>query len=47
MGKYDEIKMKELIKVEDPDGDGGLTLVFKDKSIKIKIIDGKLESVVE
>lgn len=47
MGKYDPIKMVELVKVEDPDNEGGLTLVFNDnKQIKIKIVDGKLVSIV-
>lgn len=47
MGKYDPIKMIELVKVEDPDSEGGLTLIFSDnKQIKIKIIDGKLLSEV-
>jgi len=45
MGKYDSIKMVELVKVEDPDSEGGLTLIFQDnKTLKIKIVDGKLVS---
>ena len=37
--------MIELVKVEDPDSDGGLTLIFQDnKILKIKIVDGKLVS---
>ena len=45
MEKYDTIKMAELVKVEDPDSDGGLTLIFQDnKILKIKVIDGKLVS---
>ncbi len=47
MGKYDSIKMIELVKVEDPNSEGGLTLVFTDnKQIKIKVVDGKLVSEV-
>lgn len=47
MDKFDPIRMVELIKVEDPDSDGGLTLVFQEnKKIKIKVVDGKLVSVV-
>jgi len=47
MGKFDPIKMIELVKVEDPDREGGLTLVFSDnKQVKIIIVDGKLVSVV-
>ena len=45
MDKFDQIKMIELVKVEDPDSDGGLTLVFQEnKVLKIKIVDGKLVS---
>ncbi len=45
MGKFDRIKMVELVKVEDPDSEGGLTLIFQDnKTLKIKIVDGKLVS---
>ena len=47
MGKYDFIRMIELVKVEDPNSEGGLTLVFTDnKQIKIKAVDGKLVSEV-
>jgi hypothetical protein len=43
MEKYDAIKMSELVKVED--SDDGLTMIFQDnKTLKIKIIDGKLVS---
>ena len=45
MGKSDPIKMLELVKVEDPDSDGGLTLFFQeDRTLKIKVVDGKLVS---
>lgn len=45
MDKFDQIKMIELVKVEDPDSEGGLTLVFQEnKSLKIKVVDGKLVS---
>lgn len=45
MEKFDEIKMLELVKVEDPDSDGGLTLVFQEnKRLQIKIVDDKLVS---
>ena len=45
MGKYDTIKMVELVKVEDPDSEGGLTLIFSEnKTLKIKIVEGKLVS---
>ncbi len=39
--------MIELVKVEDPDSEGGMTLIFTDnKQIKIKVVDGKLVSEV-
>ena len=50
MAKFDGIRMQDLIEVQDPDKDGGITLVFKeDRFLHIKIIDGKLvaESIPE
>ena len=48
MSKFEQIKMMELVKVEDPDSDGGMTLIFQEnKILKIKIIDGKLVSKFE
>lgn len=48
MDKFDGIKMQDLIKVEDPDTDGGLTLIFKEnKKIKIRVADGQLVSEVQ
>ena len=45
MEKFDPIKMAELVKVEDPDSDGGLTLIFQEnKILKIMVVDGKLVS---
>ena len=45
MGKFDSIKMLELVKVEDPDSEGGLTLFFQEnKTLKVKVVDGKLVS---
>ena len=45
MEKFDSIKMAELVKVEDPDSEGGMTMIFQDnKILKIKIVDGKLVS---
>ncbi|HUT05833.1 MAG TPA: hypothetical protein VMW74_03975 [Nitrosopumilaceae archaeon] len=43
MGKFDQIKMQELVKVED--SDGVLTLVFQENNnLQIKVVDGKLVS---
>jgi len=50
MVKFDGIRMQDLVEVQDPDKDGGITLVFKDEHfLHIKIVDGKLvtESVPE
>ncbi len=47
MDKFDGIRMQDLLKVEDPDPEGGLTLVFKDKTLKISIVDGKLATTVQ
>ncbi len=45
MGKFDSIKMLELVKVEDPDSEGGLTLFFQEnKTLKVKVVDGELVS---
>ena len=45
MDKFEQIRMVELVKVEDPDPDGELTLIFQgDKKLKIKVVDGKLVS---
>lgn len=45
MDKFEPIRMIELVKVEDPDADGDLTLIFQqDKKLKIRIVDGKLAS---
>ena len=45
MEKFDAIKMSELVKVEDPNSEGGMTLFFQEnKTLKIKVVDGKLVS---
>lgn len=46
MAKFDGIRMQELLKVEDPDSEGGITLVFEgDRYLKIRIQDGKLVTI--
>jgi hypothetical protein len=43
MEKFEQIKMKELVKVEGSDVE--LTLVFQENNkLQIKIVDGKLVS---
>ncbi len=45
MEKFEPIKMQELVRVIDPDPDGGITMVFQeDKTLKIRIVDGQLVS---
>jgi hypothetical protein len=45
MEKFDPIKMLELVKVEDPDSEGGMTLFFQEnKTLKIRVVDGKVVS---
>ena len=45
MEKFDKLKMLELVKVEDPDAEGGMTLNFQENiTLKIKNVDGKLVS---
>ena len=50
MVKFDGIRMADLLEVQDPDKDGGLTLVFNEnKLLHVKLVDGKIvtESVPE
>ena len=45
MAKYDGLLGQPVLEVEEPDKEGGMTLVFKDeKFLKIKVVDGKLVS---
>ena len=45
MGKYDELRMLELVKIEDSESGSEVTLFFQEnKTLKIKIVDGKLVS---
>jgi len=42
MAKFDQIKMQELVKVEETDE---LILIFQEnKKLRIKVVDGKLVS---
>ena len=50
MAKFDGIRMSDLVEVQDPDKDGGITLVFKEnKLLHVKVVDGKVvtESIPE
>jgi len=50
MTKFDGVRMADLVEVQAPDKDGGITLVFKeDKFLHVMVVDGKIvtESVPE
>ncbi len=45
MAKYEGLRGQGLLEVEDPDKEGGITLIFKDnRFLFIKIVDGKLQT---
>ena len=45
MTKYDGLRGQELLEVEDPHKEGGITLIFKDnRYLFIKIENGKLNT---
>ena len=50
MVKFDGIRMADLVEVQDPDKDGGISLEFKeDKFLHVQVVGGKIvtESVPE
>ena len=45
MGKYDDLRMLELVKIEDSESGSEITLFFQEnKTLKIKVVDDKLVS---
>jgi hypothetical protein len=45
MGKFDDLKMLELVKIEDSESGSEVTLFFQEnKTLKIKVVDDKLVS---
>jgi hypothetical protein len=45
MAKFDGIRMQDLLEVQDPDSEGGITLVFgENRYLRIRVKDGKLET---
>mgnify|MGYP000844284827 FL=1 len=45
MAKYDGLLGQPVLEVEEPDMEGGITVILKDnRFLFIKIIDGKLET---
>ena len=46
MAKYDGLLGQPVLEVEEPDKEGGITLIFKDNRFMfIKAVDGKIETV--
>ena len=46
MVKFDGIRMQDLIEVQDPDEEGGITIILKDNRFMfIKVVDGKIDTV--
>lgn len=46
MAKYDGLLGQALLEVEEPDKEGGITLIFKDnRYLFIKAVDGKIETI--
>lgn len=48
MDKFDPVRMQDLVRVDDPDADGGVTLTFKGgQTMKVGVGgDGKLACTV-
>ena len=46
MAKYDGLLGQPLLEVEEPDKEGGVTLIFIDNSFMfIKVVDDKLSTI--
>lgn len=46
MAKYDGLLGQPVLEVEEPDAEGGVTLIFKDnRFLFIKVIDGKIDTI--
>ena len=46
MVKYDGLLGQPVLEVEEPDKEGGMTIIFKDNRFMfIKVVDGKLDTV--
>ena len=46
MAKYDGLLGQPVLEVEEPDKEGGMTIIFKDnRFMLIKVVDGKIETV--
>ncbi len=46
MAKYDGLLGQPVLEVEDPDKEGGITIIFKDNRFMfIKAVDNKIETI--
>ena len=46
MAKYDGLLGQPVLEVEDPDKEGGITIIFKDNRFMfIKVVDNKIETI--
>ena len=46
MAKYDGLLGQPVLEVEEPDAEGGVTLIFKDnRFLFIKVVDGKIDTI--
>ena len=46
MAKYDGLLGQPILEVEEPDKEGGITIIFKDNRFMfIKAVDGKIDTV--
>ena len=46
MAKYDGLLGQPVLEVEEPDKEGGMTIIFKDNRFMfIKVVGGKLDTV--
>ena len=46
MAKYDGLLGQAVLEVEEPDKEGGITIILKDNRFMfIKAVDGKIETV--
>ena len=46
MAKYDGLLGQPVLEVEEPDKEGGMTIIFIDNRFMfIKVVDGKLDTV--
>ena len=46
MAKYDGLLGQPVLEIEEPDKEGGLTVIFNDnRFLFVKVVDGKIETV--